>query len=86
LSTSDTVSIESLSSRLSCVDIRIEHVCQNVLGILQPLDHFKIGGFHCATKRVGLSLPSLVNISHKLGLRAEHDFSMVLEVNLDNFV
>lgn len=59
---------------------------QNVLGVLEPLDHFEVGGFHGAVERVRAPLALLVDVGHDLGLRAQHDLCVVLEVDLDHLV
>ena len=59
---------------------------QNIFCVLESLNHLKVGGLHGTAQRISLSLTSLVNIGHKFGLRAEHDFGVVLEIDLDNFV
>ena len=61
-------------------------MCQNIFCVLEPLNHLKVGGLHGTAQWISLSLTSLVNIGHKLGLRAEHDFGMVLEIDLNDFV
>ena len=59
---------------------------QNIFCVLEPLNHLKVGGLHGTAQRISLSLTSLVNIGHKFGLRAEHDFGVVLEIDLDYLV
>ena len=59
---------------------------QDVLRIFESLDHFQVSRLHGRVKRVGAPLSALVHVGHHLGLRAEHDLSMVLEVDLDDFV
>lgn len=81
-----TISVKTNTIGFCGVDIRVQHVGQNIFCVLEPLNHLKVGGLHGTAQRISLSLTSLVNISHKLGLRAEHDFGMVLEIDLNNFV
>lgn len=59
---------------------------QNIFCVLEPLNHLEVGGLHGAAQRISLSLASLVDIGHKFGLRAEHDFGVVLEIDLHDFV
>lgn len=59
---------------------------QYVLGILETLDHFKVGGLHGTVQGIGASLALFVYVGHHFGLRAEHDFCVVLEVDLHDLV
>lgn len=81
-----TIRIKTTTIGLCGVDIRVQHMGQNIFCVLEPLNHLEVGGLHCAAQRISLSLASLVDIGHKFGLRAEHDFGVVLEIDLHDFV
>ena len=64
----------------------VEHVRQNVLGVLESLHHLQVGRLHCTRQRISAPLSFLVDICDNLGLRGEHDLCVVLEVDLDHFI
>lgn len=66
--------------------ILIQHVSEDILGVLETFDHLQVGAVHGRSKRVGGAFTTLVNVGHDLGLRAQHDLSVILEVHLDHFV
>ena len=66
--------------------VLVQHMSQDVLGVLQTLDHFKVGRLHGRVQGVGASLSTLVNIGDNLGLGAEHDLRVVLEVDLHDLI
>ena len=66
--------------------ILIKHVCQDVLGVLEALDHLQVGRLHGRVERVGAPLASFVHVGDHLGLRAQHDLSVILEVHLYDFI
>lgn len=68
------------------VCILIEHVSQDVLGVLEALDHLQVGALHGCVERVGVALTTLVDVGDDLGLTAQHDFSVILEVDLHHLV
>ncbi len=68
------------------VSILIEHVSQDVLGVFKTFDHFEIGTVHCTSKRISSSLSPFINIGNNFSFRAQHDLSVVLKINLDNFI
>ena len=59
---------------------------QDVLGVLQPLCHFCVIAVQRLVQRHRRPLSLLVNIGHVSVLRVEKNLSVVLEVNLNNFV
>ena len=61
-------------------------MCEDVLGVLQTLHHLKVGRFHGAVEWIGAPLTLLVDIGDDLGLRAQHDLRVILEVNLNYLV
>lgn len=66
--------------------IGVEHVRQDVLGVLEALDHLEVGGLHGAVQRVRATLALLVHVGHDLRLRTQHDLGVVLEVHLYHLV
>ena len=66
--------------------VLIEHVSQDVLRVLQALNHFQVCRLHSRVEGVGASLSAFVYICYYLGLRTEHDLCVILEVDLYNFV
>ena len=66
--------------------VLIKHVCQDVLGIFEALHHFEVGRLHGRVERISASLAALIHVGDDLGLRAEHDLGVVLEVHLDYLV
>lgn len=66
--------------------VLVQHMSQDVLGVLQTLDHFKVGRLHGRVQGVGASLSTLVDIGDNLGLGAEHDLCVILEVDLHHLV
>ena len=44
--------------------ILIQHVCQNILGVLQSLHHFKISAIHGRPERISSSFTTFVDIGH----------------------
>ena len=81
-----TIRVKATPIGFCGVDIRVQHVSQNIFCVLEPLNHLEVGGLHGAAQRISLSLAPLVDIRHKFGLRAEHDFGVVLEIDLHDFV
>jgi len=61
-------------------------VRQDVLCVLKTLHHFEVGGLHRRVERVGASFAAFVHVGHHLGFRAQHNLSVILEVNLHDFV
>lgn len=59
---------------------------EDVLGVFEPLDHLEVAALHCRVQRVGVPFTALVDVRHHLGLAAEHDLSVVLEIDLHHFV
>jgi hypothetical protein len=59
---------------------------EDILGVLEPLDHLEIRRFHRAAQRIALALSPLIDVHYKLRLRAEKDLSMILEVDLNDLV
>lgn len=68
------------------VGILIKHVSEDILGVLQTLHHFQIGALHGCVERVGVALTTFVDVGDHLGFAAQHDFCVVLEVNLHHLV
>ena len=66
--------------------VGVQHVRQNIFSVLETLDHFQVGGLHGAIERVRASFALFVYVGDDLGLRAEHDLGVVLEVHLHNLV
>jgi len=59
---------------------------QNVLRVLKSFYHLQVRRLHSRVERIGASFSALIHIGHNLGLRAQHNLGVILEVNLDNFV
>lgn len=68
------------------VCILVEHVGEDILGVLQAFDHLQVGALHGCVERIRIALPTLVDVGDYLGLAAQHDFSVVLEVDLHHLV
>jgi len=66
--------------------VLVQHVGQDVLSVLQTLHHLEVSRLHGRIQRVGASLSALVDVGDDLSLRAEHDFGVVLEVDLHHLV
>lgn len=66
--------------------IGVEHVRQDILGVLEALDHLEVGGLHGTVQWVSATLALLVHVGHDLRLRAQHDLGVVLEVHLHHLV
>jgi len=66
--------------------ILVQHVSQDVLGVLKTLHHLEVGGVHRATQRVGSAFTALVHVGDDLCLAREHDLRVVLEVDLHDLV
>jgi len=74
------------SSRRILLLIIIQHVSQNIFGVLQPLRHLRIIAVKCLIQRHRRSLALLVDICYIFVFGVQKDLSMILEVNLDDFV
>ena len=61
-------------------------MCQNVLGVLQPLGHFGVVTIESLVERHGTPLTFLVDVGHVPVLRVEQNLGMILEVNLYNLI
>ena len=66
--------------------IVIEHVRQDILGVLQPLRHLSIVAIESLIQWHRRSVSLFVNIGYISILRVKQDLRMVLEVNLHNLV
>lgn len=64
----------------------VEHVRENVLGILQSLGHLCIVAVQCLIKWHCRSLTLLVDVGHISVFRVQKDFSVILKVNLHDFI
>ena len=71
---------------IKVASVLVEHVCQNILSVLQTLYHLEVSALHRRVERVGAPFATFVDVGHDLRLRAKHDFCVVLEVYLNNFV
>lgn len=73
----------------SCVgwwSIVIQHVSQDVLGILQSLSHLLIIWIESLTEWHYRALSFLVHVSYEAIVRVQEDLSVILEVHLDDLV
>ena len=61
-------------------------MCQNILGVLESLGHFLVVAVKCLTQRHDRPLSSLVYISDQSVVRVKKNFSMILEVDLYDFI
>ena len=91
LGNAQAISSGTVGCRLHLLPVQIasvlvEHVSQNVLGVLQSLDHLKICWLHSWVQWVCAPLASFVHIGDDFGLWTEHDLSVILEVHLDHLV
>ena len=59
---------------------------KDVLGVLQSLGHLGVVAIQGLVEWHGLSLTLLVHVGNISVLRVEQDFSVVLEVDLNNLV
>lgn len=84
VSAADFSSVGSRSIYVS--DVCVEHVSQDVLGVLKSLDHFEVCRLHCTVERIRRPFSLFVDISNDFGLRTKHDFCVVLEVHLHDLV
>ena len=66
--------------------IVIEHVGQDVFGVLESLGHLCVVGLECMVQRQRLSLALLIHVSHQSALRVKQNLCMVLEVYLHYLV
>ena len=64
----------------------VEHVCQDVLGVLEPLRHLCIVAVKCLVQWHSRSFSLLVDICDVSVLWVKKDFGVILEVYLNNFV
>ena len=66
--------------------IVIEHVCQDILGVLQPLCHLGVVAVESLVQGHRRSVSLFVNIGYISILGIQQDFRVILEVDLHNFV
>jgi hypothetical protein len=66
--------------------ISLKHVGQNIFCVLQSLDPFLVWALHGGTQGIVGPLALLINVRNDLGLWAEHNFCLILEVYLDDLV
>ena len=64
----------------------VQHVGQNILGVLQPFRHLCVIAIECLIQRHGRSLALLVDICYIFVFRIQKNLSVILEVNLDDLV
>ncbi len=86
LSSRIAVGVHAAGVRFSGIDIGVEHVSEYIFGVLETFDHLEVGGLHGTAEGVGLSLAALVDVLNELGLAAQHDLCVVLEVHLHHLV
>lgn len=84
--------LESLGRSLSGAGDRvllliiIEHVREDVFGVLEPLCHLRIVAVQSLVQWHRRPLTLLVNVGHISILGVEQDLRVILEVHLDNLV
>lgn len=75
---------------LSCVSpgiaVIVEHVSQDILGVLETLCHLLIVAVERLTQRHYRALTSLIYIRDKSIVRVKKNLSVILEVNLYYFI
>ena len=64
----------------------IEHMREDVLGILESLGHLRIVAVEGLVEGHRRPLPLFVNVGHESILGVQQDLCVVLEVNLDDLV
>jgi len=69
-----------------CGTIVVEHVRQDILGVLQALGHLLVVAVESVAQRHDRPLTSLVHVGDEAVFRVEQDFCVVLEVDLNNLV
>ena len=83
--------VHGLSRWLSSADgvlllIIIEHVGQDIFGVLQSLCHFGVVAIQSLIQRHRRSFSLLVHVGHVPVFRVQQDFSVVLEINLNDLI
>ena len=85
--------VDPNSSRVWCLlvgvrawSIVVQHVCQDVLRVLQALRHLLIIGVKCLAERHDRPLALLVDVGDQTVVRVEQDLRVVLEVDLHDLV
>ena len=66
--------------------IIVQHVCQDIFSVLQPLRHFGIVAVQGLVQWHRGAVTFLVHVGHVPVLRVQQNFRVVLEVNLDDLV
>lgn len=66
--------------------VGVEHVGEDIFGVLEPLYHFEVGGLHGAAEGVGAPFALFVHVGDHFGLGTQHDLCVILEINLDHLV
>jgi len=74
------------SRRILLLIVVVQHVGQNILGVLQPFRHLCVIAIECLIQRHGGSLALLVDICYIFVFRIQKYLSVILEVNLDDLV
>ena len=69
----------------SCTVV-IEHVCQDIFCVLETLGHLLVVAVKCLTQRHDRTFTSLVHVSYQSVVRVKKNFSMILEVDLYDFI
>jgi len=66
--------------------IGVKHIGKNVLGVFESLGHFEVAAFEGSGQGILASVSLLVHVGNESLLRAENNFSLISEVNLNNLV
>jgi hypothetical protein len=82
----DSASVGACSHSSRLVVIVVQHVSQDVLGILQSLGHFGVVALESMVQGQSLSFTLLVDVGHQSALRIQQDLCVVLEVHLHDLV